>query len=235
MEYIMPFAKNTFMVLDTETCDLAGNVYDVGYTITDRKGNIEKEYTALVAEIFTDADKMMGAFYAKKLFSHYAPMLDRGEISLVPWAEIVGRIRADVLAHGINVLCAYNLAFDKRVMANTNKLLGDGPIFQAPVKLLDIWRFACETKLNTRLYKDLARQMGWVSNAGNLRTGAEYAYRFCRGDWGFIEDHTALSDARIETAILADCFATKKRIPYNNIADKYAHAPWRIVNQKEVS
>jgi len=231
----MPFEKNKIMVLDTETADLNGHVYDVGYTVTDRNGNIETQYNALVDEIFTDADKMMGAFYAKKLFSHYAPMLDRGEISLAPWATIIGKMRADILAHGVTTLSAYNLAFDRRVMRHTNKLLGGTPIFQSPVKQLCIWRFACETKLNTRLYKDLARQMGWVSNAGNLKTGAEYAYRFCRGDWGFIEDHTALSDAQIETAILADCFATKKRIPYNHVSDKYANAPWRIVNQKEAS
>ena len=229
----MAFAKNTILVLDTETADLNGHVYDVGYTITDRKGNIQASYNALVDEIFTDGDKMLGAFYAKKLFSHYAPMLDSDKIKLTPWASIIGRMRGDILAHGVTTLAAYNLAFDRRVMRHTNKLLGDGPIFQSPVKQLCIWRFACETKLNTQLYKDLAREQGWVSSAGNLKTGAEYAYRFCRGDWGFKESHTALDDALIETEILADCFASKKRIPYNDISDKYANAPWRIVNQKE--
>ena len=67
--------RKIILTLDTEACDLAGNVYDVGYTIHNRKGEILTTYNALVAEIFTDASKMMGAFYAKKLFTHYAPCL----------------------------------------------------------------------------------------------------------------------------------------------------------------
>ena len=62
----MTISKNVFMVLDTETCDLSGSVYDVGYTICDKHGTIYKTYNSLVREIFTDAQKMMGAFYAKK-------------------------------------------------------------------------------------------------------------------------------------------------------------------------
>ena len=223
----MPIAK-TIMVLDTEPCDIYGFVYDGGYTITNRKGEVLSTYNALVAEIFTDGSKMMGAFYAKKLFSHYAPMLQRGEIALTPWAEIVAQIQADVSAYGVNVLAAYNLGFDRRVMRQTNGLLGDGPIFSAPVDMLDIWQFACETKLSQARYKELARSRGWVKKStGNIFTGAEYAYRFCSGDYGFIEDHTALSDALIETDILAACYACKKSVPYGVING----APWQIVNQ----
>ena len=217
--------KKIILTLDTEACDLAGNVYDVGYTIHNRRGEILTTYNALVAEIFTDASKMMGAFYAKKLFTHYAPMLDRGDISLVSWADIVAQIQADVETFGVNVLAAYNLGFDRRVMRQTNGLLGNGPILPA-MDMLDIWQFACETKLSTATYKQIARCNGWVSDKGNIRTGAEYAYRFCSGDHGFIEDHTALSDARIEVAILAECFRQKKSVPYGIING----APWRIVN-----
>ena len=177
----MTIAKKIIMVLDTEACDLAGNVYDVGYTIADRKGVILTRKNFLVEEIFTDASKMMGAFYAKKLFTHYAPMLDRGDIALVSWADIVAQIQADVDAFGVNVLAAYNLGFDRRVMRQTNGLLGNGPILPA-MDMLDIWQFACETKLSTFTYKQIARENGWVSQDGNIRTGAEYAYRFCAGD-----------------------------------------------------
>ena len=122
--------KKIILTLDTEACDLAGNVYDVGYTIHNRRGEILTTYNALVAEIFTDASKMMGAFYAKKLFTHYAPMLDRGDIALVSWADIVAQMQADVDAFGVNVLAAYNLGFDRRVMRQTNGLLGNGRILR---------------------------------------------------------------------------------------------------------
>jgi len=67
----MPNQK-IILTLDTETADLTGNVYDVGYIIHDKNGAILTSYNALVEEIFTDAKKMMGSFYAKKLFTHYA-------------------------------------------------------------------------------------------------------------------------------------------------------------------
>ena len=219
--------QKTIMVLDTETCDLAGNVYDVGYTIANRKGEIVTQYNALVSEIFTDAEKMTGAFYAKKLFTHYAPMLDAGTIRLQSWADIVAQMQNDAETFGVNVLAAYNLGFDRRVMRQTNALLGNGAILPK-MEMLDIWQFACETKLSTLTYKQIAKQNGWVSSAGNIRTGAEYAYRFCSGDHGFIEDHTALSDAIIETDILKACYASKKRVPYNIMNAQ----PWRIVNEK---
>jgi len=219
--------KKIIMVLDTETADLTGSVYDIGYTITDKRGKIALTRNWLVEEIFTDAKKMMGAFYAGKIFSHYAPMLQRGEIELTSWSTIIDTMRADILEHGVNILAAYNLPFDTRVMRNTHTALGyTDKILPHSLDQLCIWQFACETKLNTRLYKELAQAEGWVSEAGNIRTGAEYAYRFCAGDWGFIEDHTALSDAIIETVILARCFATGAKIPYN----KKSAMPWRIVN-----
>ena len=226
----MTITKKSIMVLDTEACDLAGNVYDVGYTITNRKGEVLSTFNALVLEIFTDASKMMGAFYAKKLFTHYAPMLNRSEIALMPWADIVAQIRYDMALYNVNVVSAYNLGFDRRVMRQTDALLrggnGQNPIIEKGVELLDIWQFACETKLSQVTYKELARSRGWVSAKGNIRTGAEYAYRFCSGDHGFIEDHTALSDALIETDILAACYACKKTVPYGIINAQ----PWRIVN-----
>ena len=223
----MTIQRKIILVLDTETCDLQGHVYDVGYTIADRKGVILTRKNWLVEEIFTDPNKMMGAFYARKLFSHYAPMLDAGTISLAPWSKIVAEMQADVDAFGVNVLAAYNLGFDRRVMRQTNELLGLGPILP-PMEQLDIWQFACETKLSQKAYKRIAEENGWVSSAGNIKTGAEFAYRFCSGDFGFIEDHTALSDAIIETKIMADCFATKRKVPYGIVNG----SPWRIVNKK---
>ena len=95
--------------------------------------------------------------------------------------------------------------------------VGPAPAFLGPGR---------ETKLSQARYKEIARELGWVSAAGNIRTGAEYAYRFCSGDFGFIEDHTALSDAVIETEIMAACYACKKSVPYGIMNAQ----PWRIVN-----
>lgn len=219
--------QNIFLVLDTETADLTGAVYDVGYTIANKKGEILCERNWLVKEIFTDAKRMMGAFYAGKIFTHYAGMLESGEITLTPWLEIVEQINADAEAFGVTVICAYNAGFDFRVMKNTHEMLGNsGKVLSRGFEILDLWQFACETKLSQKQYASIARENGWVSPKGNIKTGAEFAYRFITRDFQFVEDHTALSDARIETAILAECFKMKKRVPYGIINAQ----PWRLVN-----
>ena len=221
--------RNIILTLDTETADLSGNVYDVGYIIHDRAGNKLTRFNALVSEIFTDADIMMGAFYAKKLFSHYAPMLDAGEIRMQSWQFIIDRLRSDIALYNVSTIAAYNIGFDMRAMNQTHRALTDEiKVLESPCKILDIWQFACEVKLNNRNYKRIALSLGWISPAGNIKTGAEFAYRFCSGDHGFIEDHTALSDCQIEVEILRQCFASKKKIPYG----KYNAAPWRIVNPR---
>jgi len=218
----------TIATIDTETVGLEGHVYDIGYCIHDKRGNIALERNWLVEENFTDPAKMMGAFYAGKHFTHYARMLQDGEVRLTPWAEIVATMRADFLVHGVNVVAAYNAGFDFRVLAQTHReLAGEGKMLTDAVKVLDIWQFACETKLSQKAYANIARAMGWVSPAGNIKTGAEFAHRYCSGDHSFIEDHTALSDARIEVEILAECFRQKKRVPYGVVNA----SPWRIVNQ----
>ena len=223
--------KEMILVLDTETCDLSGSVYDVGYTIADKKGNIAVTRNWLVAEVFTDAKRMMGAFYAKKMFTHYARMLNDGEVKLNSWADIVDNIQIDCAAYKVTTVAAYNAGFDFRVMGNTHKMLGyTGKILPKGVKMLDLWQFACETKLSQKAYKKMALENNWVSPAGNIKPGAEFAYRYTTQRPEFIEDHTAHSDALIETQIMAACFAQKKRVPYGIINAQ----PWRIVNTKPV-
>lgn len=216
------------LVIDTETCDLEGNVYDVGFVITDKKGHIYHEFNALVWETFTDADKMMGAFYAKKMFTHYAPMLNDGRVKLETWENVSGAIREIAAFYDVQTVAAYNLGFDGRVMANMRQQFGTAPLFADGIRELDLWQFACEVRLNRQTYRKLAIAKGWVSPKGNIRTGAEYAYRFVSGEHGFIEDHTALSDVHIEVAIMAECFKQKRKVPYGVVNNH----PWRLVQRK---
>ena len=225
----MTIQAKSIMTIDTETVGLEGHVYDIAWAISNKRGEIVAERNWLVRENFTNPKKMMGAFYAGKTFTHYAPMLERGEITMASWFDIIETLRADAVEHGVNVVAAYNAGFDFRVLAQThNDLGGSGKVFPFACDVLDIWQFACETKLSQKQYRKIALDQGWVSPAGNIKTGAEFAFRFCSGDWAFIEDHTALSDVRIEVAIMAECFAQKKSVPYNIINA----SPWRIVNPK---
>ncbi len=220
--------KNIIMVADTETIGLPPKnfVFDLGYTIADKKGNILFEANHLVDEIATNGDIMMGAFYAKKIFSHYMPLIECGFIDIKPWNYIIEELRDVISTYNVNIFSAYNLGFDIKAMAATQQYLAHGKILKDKLKLLDLWQFSCEVLLNRPTYKNLAQQHGWISEAGNLRTTAEHSYRYISGHYQADEQHTALCDARIETQIMAKCYRQHKPVPYG-IFD--AH-PWRIVN-----
>ena len=220
-------SPKTFLVLDTETVGLEGHVYDMGWAICNKRGEVVHTRNHLVLENFTNPQRMVGAYYAGKTFTHYAPMLQAGTVTMLPWADICSLLVRDFDSFEVDVIAAYNAGFDLRVIRQTNDDLGNGgKVLPRACDVLDIWQFACETKLSQKQYRNIALAQGWVSEVGNIKTGAEFAFRFCSGDWGFIEDHTALSDVLIEVAIMAECFRQKKSVPYNIVNQ----SPWRIVN-----
>jgi hypothetical protein len=64
-----------------------------------------------------------------------------------------------------------------------------------------------------------------------VRTTAEKVYSYLSGNPDFIESHTALHDAQIETEILHRLLARKTPIPYN-VLD---HMPWRKAQKRQDS
>ena len=54
--------KNVILVVDTETVGLEGHVYDIGWVITNKRGEVLAERNWLVLENFTNPQRMMGAF-----------------------------------------------------------------------------------------------------------------------------------------------------------------------------
>ena len=226
-----------FLVADGESTGLGGRAYlfDFAYTIATRHDVlIERQF--LVREILCNPRVMLSAYASNdwrdmmgtKIFTDYIPMLARREARLCGWREIVETLRDDMLTHDVDVFSAYNLRFDMGAIANTHRYLGH-PDKVLPYRpdLLCLWEFACTTLCNTPMYHRVAHEMGnatgWITDAGNVRTNAEKVYAYLSGELDFIEAHTALADAQIETVILHKLLAKKKTIPYN-VLD---HMPWR--------
>ena len=226
-----------FLVADGETVGLGSRAYvfDFAYVIATRRG-VKIERSFLVRETLTNPAIMLGALYnpqwrdmmGGKIFSDYIPMLDQNEARIFSWRQVVETMRDDMQRFGVDVFVAYNLGFDMRAIATTHKWIGhNDKVLPYRPDLLCLWEFACTTVCNTRLYHDVARSLGtengWITPADNVRTNAEKVYAYLTGNHEFIERHTALSDAQIETEILQRLLAKKKPIPYN-VLD---HMPWR--------
>ncbi len=80
-------------------------------------------------------------------------------------------------------------------------------------KVMDIWGLACENIINTPTYKRACLEHSLISPSGMyFSTNAENVRRFIYKEYGFIEEHTALSDAEIETEILLKALKRGKKV-----------------------
>ena len=81
--------------------------------------------------------------------------------------------------------------------------------------LIDIWALACDRLLNTNKYRKYCCDNNLFTDSKKFfKTSAEVSYRYLMKDNDFIESHTALSDAEIETFILAKALKSGKSEPY---------------------
>lgn len=96
--------------------------------------------------------------------------------------------------------------------------------------LFDIWALACEYIMDSDEYRDFACDEGWITDSGKYyKTSAEVAYRFLSRNREFVEAHTALDDAEIESEILASIIRKdKKKLKMGIVA-----FPFRIVGTVE--
>ena len=113
---------------------------------------------------------------------------------------------AHLKARGFRViLCAYNAAFDCRVLAGTARRFGCGKFLRHSVDLLDIWG-------NWAISAPKAYTAPKTASGKFLSTSAENVYRFEMQMPEFVEAHTAYADTKIEAQILLKILNRKKRV-----------------------
>lgn len=89
---------------------------------------------------------------------------------------------------------------------NNKNFDGENFVFRNyTIPLFDIWGMACVHLLNNDYYREKCAENNWYTASGKYyKTSAETAYRFVMGNDDFIEAHTALDDAIIETLLFAE-------------------------------
>ena len=196
--------KKMFLLVDVETAGGLDNpqIYDLGLVVTDKQGNIYYKSSLLVKEVWENKELMNSCYYADKIPLYKAKIQDK-KIKIVEWSIIQKLLNKLVEAFNIKCVCAYNYMFDKRAISNTHKIYGTNEkFFLQNLEELDIWKLACETILQEKGYIRTAQKMGWLTEKGNIKSNAECSYRYITGDYHFIEAHTGLEDALIESQIL---------------------------------
>ena len=213
-------------------------IYDIGWTITNRKGDILESKQFLIAETFAVPSVFNTAYYAEKR-PIYLEMLKKNETSIKPWNEVMDVLIADMaIVDGVG---AFNSMFDfkkaipftelyirelysptyyqwEQIQRRSAARIADGernqpnPDFEAEIfrfrgkeyPLFDMWGLATTYLLNNSTYKNKCLEHSMLTNSGTFfKTSAESTFRYLCDKYDFMESHTALDDAIIESFILS--------------------------------
>lgn len=217
------YAMN-IMVIDTETAperkgleqnELADNslVYDFGFCVLDSKtGIVSARGSFVVSDTFNNSNLMNSAYYANKLpqYREGIGFDDNAQWKMVSFEALYHYVRSVVKAYNVKAYAAFNLKFDRTVLNHTTKVYSNGfarYFFPYGLKEIDIWDYAsCIT--GTKKYVRYCIEHSFMTDKGNPKTSAEVVYRYIKNHNDFIEAHTALNDAEIESEI----YMTAKRM-----------------------
>lgn len=214
--------KKYFMVLDTETCPIDRDmeevtptnmlVYDLGYTITDKKGNVYRTGSYIVSDIFFGEfyTKMQSSYYANKI-PKYMEQIAKGERVVKTWKQISFILRKVLEEFDINVVVAHNARFDYGVLRNTKDYLEEYPMLPY-VEWWDTLKMARSILKERKSYKRFCEDNDFMTKNNQCRFTAEIIYRYLTNDLEFEESHTGLEDTLIEKDILAFCIKQHKKM-----------------------
>lgn len=97
---------------------------------------------------------------------------------------------------------------------NPNYLLPHLTLRGVDYPIADLWTIACDRLINIDKYRNYCLDNNLLTNSKlYFKSSAETSFQYLMKDYNFTEDHTALSDAKIEAKILLKALAKGKVIP----------------------
>lgn len=191
------------VIFDTETTSLNKPfAYNIGYTIANENGEILLEKDFVVEQIWHNLPLFSTAYFAEKRPIYVKSMRARKTV-MKKYGAICREMWRDFKNY--NVVCgyAYNSSFDIGVFEfNSNWYKCINPIEN--MNVYDIRGNVHQFIVNDD-YKRFCETNEYYTDSGCYSSTAEIVYRYLFVK-DFIEDHTALSDSKIEKDILFETF-----------------------------
>lgn len=207
--------KNYYIVFDTETTNGLSDpiVYDLGFAIIDKKGNVYETHSLIIREVFYGMkDLMQSAYYANKI-PKYKEQIANGERKVVSLFE-ARKIFSEVCEkYNVKVAIAHNARFDYRSTSKTQRYLTKSKYrFFLPygIELWDTMRMANDTICKQKTYRKWCHKNDYLTKNNQVRKTAEILYRYISGQNDFVESHTGLEDVLIEKEIFVHCLRQHK-------------------------
>lgn len=226
------FEPEKILVLDIETANSTEDAicYDCGFAVSDRKGRIYEKHSYLVYDIYRGERTLMEtAYYAEKI-PLYEEKIKRGEIKIISFMTLWKIVRQTIRKYEIKKVAAYNANFDYTGLNTTIRFITKSKFrwfFPYGTKIMCIWHMASQVICCQPTYQRWARNHGYISEAGNIKTSAEVVYKYITCDHEFEEEHTGLADVLIECQIMAHCYRQHKKMKTH--PSRFA---WRVANTK---
>ena len=224
--------KDYYLVLDVETANSTNDplVYDLGFAVCDRKGNIYEAESYVVSDIFyKETELMQTAYYHEKLPKYYEGIKEKA-FKVINFYMAKRRIADLIEKYNIKAVCAYNASFDTKALNTTQRYLTNSKyryFLPYGTEVYCIWHMACQVICTQKRYIKFCLDNGFVSESGNIKTSAETVFAYMTKNEKYEECHTGLQDVLIETQIMAKCFAQHKKMN-----KKINRLCWRIPQSK---
>ena len=213
------------IVLDCETapCDKTLEevapinmlVYDLGWVVTDKCGNVYEKRSFINTDIFFEEKNLMNsAYYADKI-PEYEADLKSGNRVPATFYEIRMALLADIEKYNIKQVFAHNMRFDYGSLNNTQRWLTKSKyryFFPKTVDICDTLKLSRQLIATMPTYKQYCKENGYMTKNHQPRLTAEIIYRFISGNEDFEEEHKGLQDCMIEKEILAYCYRKHKKM-----------------------
>lgn len=214
------------VVIDTETAKLDPDkgvngcnslVYDFGYAIVDKRGNVYLTRSFVISDIFdNETDRMNSAYYNNKIPMYKNDLVNGSRIK-VNFYTARKIFLSDLETYKVIDVFAHNAKFDYYALNTTLSYLTNGKYRYFFPKNLIIHctnEMAKQVIQNTPTYKRFCENNGYLTKHSTPKpqTKAEILYRYITQNTEFIENHTGLEDVLIEKEILAYCYRKHKKM-----------------------
>lgn len=219
--------KNYYVVLDTETCngimtddslDLSQSlVYDIGWQIIDKKGQVYAAHSFAIFETFCEMrDVMSSAYYAEKIPSYWDDIKNKKR-TLVRLSTARKILIDEMKEYNVKAVMAHNASFDLRALNNTERYITKSKyrfFFPYGTEIWDTLKMATDTICKQKSYIRFCESNNYMTKhrTPRPRATAEILYRYISGNYEFAEEHQGLADVKIESEIFVHCMRQHKKM-----------------------
>ena len=213
------------IVIDTETCPIDKDltdvlptnmwVYDCGWAVVDKRGNVYRTRSFVNADIFLDEkDLMKSAYYAEKI-PRYWEDIKAGRRTLTSFCNIRKTLMEDIAEFNVTEIFAHNMRFDYGTLNTTQRWLTKSKyryFFSKDLVICDTLKMARDVIAKMPTYRRFCEENGYMTKNNQVKLTAEVIFRFITKNNDFVENHTGLEDVLIEKEILAYCYKQHKKM-----------------------